>query len=84
MISNVLANIINTVANLFILVVIVDSILTYFLNAENPARNALDRIVAPFLTPIRRVVPPLGGFDLSPLILIILVEMLSSILVRVF
>ena len=83
MIFSIVANIINTVASLFILVVIVDSILTYFLSPDNPVRNALDRVVIPFLAPIRRVVPPLGMFDLSPLILIILVEILSSILIRV-
>ena len=79
MIFSIVANIINTVASLFILVVIVDSILTYFLSTDNPVRNALDRVVIPFLAPIRRVVPPLGMFDLSPLILIVLVEILSSI-----
>jgi len=83
MIFSIVANIINTVTNLFILMVIVDSILTYFLSPYNPVRNALDRVVAPFLAPIRRVVPPLGMFDLSPLILIILVEILSSILIRI-
>ena len=83
MIFSIVANIINTVASLFILVVIVDSILTYFLSPDNPVRNALDRVVIPFLAPIRRVVPPLGMFDLSPLILIVLVEVLSSILVHV-
>ena len=83
MIFNLVANIINTIANLFILVVIVDSILTYFLTPDNPVRRALDGVVTPFLTPIRRAIPPLGMFDLSPLILIILVEILSSILIRV-
>lgn len=83
MVISIVASIINTVANLFILVVIVDSILTYFVSPDNPVRNALDRVVAPFLAPIRRIVPPLGMFDLSPLILIILVEILSSILIRV-
>jgi YggT family protein len=83
MIFRIVANIINTIASLFILVVIVDSILTYFLSPDNPVRNALDRVVIPFLAPIRRVVPPLGMFDLSPLILIVLVEVLSSILVHV-
>ena len=83
MVFSIVAGIINTVANLFILVVIVDSILTYFVSPDNPVRNALDRVVAPFLAPIRRIVPPLGMFDLSPLILIILVEILSSILIRV-
>jgi YggT family protein len=31
----------------------------------------LDRITAPILRPLRRVIPPLGGMDITPVILII-------------
>jgi YggT family protein len=64
-------------ANLVILLVIVDSILSFFLSPYHPVRNALDRVIHPLLVPIRRVVPLVGMFDLSPLVLIILVEILS-------
>jgi YggT family protein len=83
MLFNQVANIINILANLFIFLVIIDSLLSYFLHPSNPVRYTLDRVVSPFLNPIRRVVPPLGMFDLSPIILIILVEILSSILVHI-
>ncbi len=82
MLISVIINIINTLANLFVFVIIIDSVLSYFLSPYNPVRNALDRIVYPFLAPIRRVIPPVGMVDLSPLILIILIEILSSVLVR--
>ena len=77
----VIANIINLVANLFILLVIADSILSFFLSPFHPVRATIDRIVNPFLAPIRRVVPLVGGLDLSPLVLIILVEVLARVLV---
>ena len=77
----VIANIINLVANLFILLVIADSILSFFLSPFHPERATIDRIVNPFLAPIRRVVPLVGGLDLSPLVLIILVEVLARVLV---
>jgi YggT family protein len=73
----IIAKIISTMANLIILLVIVDSILSYFLSPYNPVRNTLDRVLNPLLAPIRRFVPLVGMFDLSPLILIILVEILS-------
>jgi YggT family protein len=38
----------------------------------------LYRITEPVLGPIRRVIPPLGGFDLSPIIVIIALQLLSS------
>ena len=77
-----IGNIINFVANLLIILVIVDSVLSFFLSPYHPIRMTVDRIVNPLLAPIRRIVPLVGMLDLSPLIFIILVEILSSILVR--
>jgi YggT family protein len=77
----IIAKIISTLANLIILLVIVDSILSFFLSPYHPVRNALDRVLRPLLAPIRRIVPLVGMFDLSPLILIILVEILFYALI---
>jgi len=77
-----IANIINFVANLLVLLVIVDSVLSFFLSPYNTFRITMDRIVNPFLGPIRRIVPLVGMLDLSPLIFIILVEIISRILVN--
>jgi YggT family protein len=41
----------------------------------------LSQIVEPMLNPIRNRIPPMSGIDLSPLILIILLQVLGSILV---
>ena len=68
---------INALANLIILLVIVDVLLSYILSPYHPVRRTLGRLFEPMLAPIRRVVPPVGMFDLSPLILIILVEIIS-------
>ena len=78
---NIIAEIISTLANLIVLLVIVDSILSYFLSPSHPVRMALDRVLLPLLAPIRKVVPLVGMFDLSPLILIILVQILSYVLI---
>jgi YggT family protein len=73
---------INLLANLLILVVFLDSILSFLLRPYHPVRNALDRIVNPMLAPIRQVVPAIAGLDLSPLILIILIEIISYALIK--
>ena len=78
---NIIAKIISTLANLIVLLVIVDSILSYFLRPSHPVRMALDRVLLPLLAPIRKVVPLVGMFDLSPLIMIILVQILSYVLI---
>ncbi|MCK8788016.1 YggT family protein [Roseomonas sp. NAR14] len=40
----------------------------------------LERVTAPALRPIRRMLPDLGGIDISPLILILLLEALRILL----
>ena len=77
-----IAGLIHRVFQLFTLVIIAQSILSYFMSPFDPIRSTLDRIVNPFLAPIRRYIPPLGMFDFSPLILIILLQVIDSILFR--
>ncbi len=77
----IIANIINIVANLLIFLVIIDSLFSFVLSPYHPLRITFDRIVNPLLVPIRRIVPLVGMLDLSPLILIILVEILARVLV---
>ncbi len=77
-----LQDIINIIADFLILLVIVKIILSYFMNPYHPVRQTIDNLVEPLLAPIRRVVPLIGMFDFSPLILIILVQILSSALIR--
>jgi YggT family protein len=74
---------IRAVAQLFIYVVIASSLLSFFLPPYHPVREALDRIVSPFLEPIRRIVPMAGTLDFSPLILIIAVDLLSRLLILI-
>ncbi len=42
----------------------------------------LYRITEPLLRPIRRVVPPINGLDLSPLVLIFIIMLVQGFLVR--
>ena len=78
------AMIVRVVAQLFIWIVIASVILKYFMSPYHPVLQALDRIVEPFLNPIRRIVPAAGMFDFSPMILIIAVELLSRFLYNFF
>jgi YggT family protein len=72
---------IRIVSQTFIWVVIASALLSFVLSPYHPIREALDRIVAPFLNPIRNLLPSAGGLDFSPLILILAVDFLSRILI---
>ena len=74
---------INAISQLLVILVIISVILSYFMDPYHPIRRSIDGVVEPMLAPLRRVVPPLGMIDLSPLILIILIQVLANIIVRV-
>jgi YggT family protein len=64
-----------------VLLVFVSVILSYFMDPDHPIRRGVDNIVGPMLSPIRRVVPPVGMLDFSPLVLILLIQLIRSLLV---
>jgi YggT family protein len=80
---SVLIILINTLSQIFVWIVIASALLSFILPPYHPVREALDRIINPFLNPIRRVVPMAGMFDFSPLILIILVQLIARILIAI-
>jgi YggT family protein len=78
----ILITLVAALQQILILLVIVSVILSYFMDPYHPIRRGLDRIVEPMLSPIRRVVPLVGMLDLSPLVLIILIQVLGGLVVR--
>ena len=73
---------IRALSQLLVLLVIVSVILSYFMDPYHPVRRSIDGVVEPMLAPIRRVVPLIGMLDFSPLILIILIQVLSNLIIR--
>jgi len=58
--------------------VIIHAILSWFPTAQSaPAARVLDQLITPLLAPIRRMIPDLGGIDLSPIALLLLVQILK-------
>jgi len=77
----VLVQVINVFAEILILVVILSAILSYFVDPYHPVRRGINSIVEPMLAPIRRVIPPVGMLDFSPLILIVLIQVAKQIII---
>jgi len=77
-----LVNAIQLAGFILTLVVLIDVVLSFFMSPFHPLRRTLDSLVDPMLAPVRRVVPPVGMFDFSPLVLIILIQIVEEILVR--
>jgi YggT family protein len=75
-----IVQIINLLASLITMIVIVQVLLSYFMSPFHPLRSAIDNLVNPMLAPIRRYLPQMGMFDFSPLVLIIVVQVVARIL----
>jgi len=65
-----------------IVVVVVQAILSWAA-PDGPLSGMLNAMTFPFLRPLRRLIPPLGGtLDLTPLILIVLIQLVLMVPVR--
>jgi YggT family protein len=59
--------------------VIVQAVLSW-VNPHAPIAPAISMLTQPFLGPIRRIVPLIGGVDLSPLVLILFIQFALTLL----
>ena len=71
-----------TLIDLYSLIVLAAVVVSWVqLAPTHPLRTTLDRLTEPLLGPIRRVLPPIGGgLDLSPLVLLIALQLLGRLL----
>jgi len=77
-----LAKLLNIILSAYIWIVIARAVISW-VNADpyNPIVRFLLQITDPLLSRIRRFLPPLGGIDLSPMLLILAIVFLQSFLV---
>jgi YggT family protein len=65
--------------DLYSLVVLVAVIVSWIsVDRRNPVVSVVHSLTEPALAPIRRVLPPIGGLDLSPMVLLLLLQVLRS------
>ena len=81
----------NSLIQLVIILVLVTAVLSWLvafdiINLRNPTMyrivKTLDALTEPLLRPIRRFMPNLGGIDISPIILLLLLKALQILLAR--
>ena len=77
-----IADLLNFVLSAYIWIIIARAVISW-VNADpyNPVVRFLHQVTDPLLGRIRRFVPVMGGFDLSPMVLILGVIFLQSFLV---
>ena len=84
-----LLNFINLLLNLYIYILIAAAVLSWLIafNVVNTRHGVvamiaefLYRITEPALAPIRRMLPNLGGIDISPVIVILIIIFIQSVI----
>ncbi|MES2489395.1 MAG: YggT family protein [Pseudomonadota bacterium] len=67
--------------NLYTFTLFVQAILSWLgPGVNNPASNVLWSLNEPLLRPVRRIIPPLSGLDLAPLVLMLLLQVVSRLI----
>lgn len=74
--------VIDLVFMVFIYTILAMVILSWVAPGGHPISGLLRSITAPVLNPIQRHMPPIGGFDLSPLVALILLQLGRIVLVQ--
>lgn len=62
-------------------IIIITAIMSW-VNPYAPMAPVLNALARPFLAPFQRIIPPLGGVDLSPIALIILLQLTLALLAQ--
>lgn len=71
---------IGTIFDVFFFCIIAMVILSWVSPGGNPISSLLRSVTSPILNPIQKVVPPVGGFDLSPLVALIALQFIRILL----
>ncbi len=79
-----LVTLVSDALQLLTLLIVVRAVLSWVPSVDygHPLIRLIIQITDPILLPVRRVLPPLGGLDLSPLIAILLLQLAGQLLVR--
>ncbi len=72
--------IIEVICNVLTIIILLRVIVSWYARPTNALFRFLCRLTDPILAPIRRVIPRIGPFDFSPLVAIILIQLIYYLL----
>jgi YggT family protein len=79
---SVIVSFIQILATVLTISIVIRAIMSWIMPTDASAftRLLLD-VTEPVLRPVRRVMPPVGGLDLSPIVALVLIQLIQNLLV---
>lgn len=72
---------VSLIVNIYFVAIIVSIVLSWVApGSYNPAVLLLHQLTEPVMSPFRRIIPPLGGLDLSPIFVFLTINVLQIVL----
>lgn len=63
--------------NLYFFTILIEALSSWFNQGRNPVDGLLRPLNAPLLRPVRRVLPPMSGLDFSPLVVLLVLQVIG-------
>ena len=82
--SKVVGMILYALLSVLVLFIFIRFISQWFVFHRNTFLGFVARVTDPILIPVRRIIPPIGMFDISAMLVLLLISFLQSIVMRVF
>jgi YggT family protein len=81
-VQNYLVSVIQLVVILVSLLLIANALISFApLEPWHPVRRTLNQLAEPILRPFRNILPPTGAIDFSPMLALIVIQILGQILI---
>ncbi|WP_392559722.1 YggT family protein [Orbus mooreae] len=79
-----LLTIVYSIGNLIFWMLIVRAILSWISRSYSPLEEVLSQLTEPLISPIRRIVPPIGSIDISFMIFVFVLMILNMVAMHIF
>ena len=76
-----ITEIMNQLLDMLFWLIIIQVVLSWISPAQNQNTAIFDQMTAPILEPFKRVIPPVGGMDLSPIAAILAIKLTQILIV---
>lgn len=70
--------------SLMVLFIFIRFLSQWFVFAQKTFLNFVMKVTNPIMLPVQRIIPPIGMFDISAMIVLVLIGLIQSIVLRVF